>query len=101
MTGYKIGMAEEAVIANLTAKLAESQAREAKLREALNTTLGCVDVYYIPALKDEFALADAPQDDTALKEYRKKVLLEAAGRLDPGDVVGRSYRSWLRMLAEE
>jgi len=129
MTGYKIGMAEEAVIADLTAKLAEckaqkaaalriaeqhsdvvnnmiqqlteSRAREARLREALNTTLGCVDVYYIPALKDEFALADAPQDDTALKEYRKKVLLEAAGRLDPDDVVGRSYRSWLRMLAEE
>ncbi len=99
MTGYKIGMAEEAVIADLTAKLVECQkdrdawenacldwenkaiaslAWEAKLREALNTTLGCVDVYYIPALKDEFALADAPYDDTDLKEYRKKVLLEAA-----------------------
>ncbi len=78
MTGHWIGKSEEVVIADLTAKLAESQAREAKLREALNTTLGCVDVYYIPALKDEFALADAPYDDTALKEYRKKVLLEAA-----------------------
>ena len=62
----------------LEKELYEIQAREEKLREALNTTLGCVDVYYIPALKDEFALADAPYDDTALKEYRKKVLLEAA-----------------------
>ena len=66
----------------LEKELYEIQAREAKLREALDTTLGCVDGYYIPALKDEFALADAPYDDTALKEYRKKVLLEAADVLE-------------------
>lgn len=119
MTGYKIGMAEEAVIAYLTAKLVECQkdrdawenacldwenkaiasiAWEAKLREALNTTLGCVDVYYIPALKDEFALADTPQDDTALKEYRKKVLLEAANAFEDGAFENH----WgLRRMAEE
>ncbi len=98
MTGHWIGKSEEVVIADLTAKLAESQAREAKLREALNTTLGCVDVYYIPALKDEFALADAPYDDTALKEYRKKVLLEAANAFEDGAF----ETPWgLRRMAEE
>lgn len=104
MSGYKIGMAEEAVIANLTAKLAESQAREAKLREALDrlARLGNWPHYGNSVGNDiaKEALA-LPQDDTALKEYRKKVLLEAAGRLDPDDVVDRSYQSWLRMLAKK
>ena len=93
----------------LEKELYEIQAREAKLREALNTTLGCVDVYYIPALKDEFALADAPYDDTALKEYRKKVLLEAADVLEEkvySTEDGHLHSEYhaaeeLRMMAEE
>lgn len=86
----------------LEKELYEIQAREAKLREALNTTLGCVDVYYIPALKDEFALADAPYDDTALKEFKRKVLLGAADELE--DNPGRFYFDGvdeLRRMAEE
>ncbi len=99
MSGHwLVELTEKGLIADLTEKLAESQAREAKLREALNTTLGCVDVYYIPALKDEFALADTPQDDTALKEYRKKVLLEAANAFEDGAFENH----WgLRRMAEE
>jgi hypothetical protein len=85
MTGYKMGMAEEAVIANLTAKLAECQAREEKLREALDrlARLGNGPHYGNSVGNDiaKEALA-LPQDDTALKEYRKKVLLGAADVLE-------------------
>lgn len=99
MSGHwLVELTEKGLIADLTTKLTESQAREAKLREALSTALGCVDGYYIPALKDEFALADAPQDDTALKEYRKKVLLEAANAFEDGVF----ETPWgLRRMAEE
>lgn len=100
MTGYKMGIAEEAIIADLTAKLAESQAREAKLREALEYMIAEAKLTGFQYEVCRQAVNE-PQDDTALKEYRKKVLLEAAGRLDPDDVVDRSYQSWLRMLAKE
>lgn len=81
MTGYKIGMAEEAVIANLTAKLAESQAREAKLRDFAQWLTGCCDLtQYDHFLQNRHILAEQ-LDDTALKEYRKKVLLETANEL--------------------
>ncbi len=101
MTGHWIGIAEEAIIADLTAKLAECQAREAKLRDFAQWLTGCCDLtQYDYFLQNRHILAEQP-DDTALKEYRKKVLLEAAGRLDPDDVVDRSYQSWLRMLAKE
>lgn len=88
----------------LEKELYECQAREAKLREALDrlARLGNGPHYGNSVGNDiaKEALA-LPQDDTALKEYRKKVLLEAAGRLDPDDVVDRSYQSWLRMLAKK
>ncbi len=100
MTGYKMGMAEEAVIADLTAKLAESQAREAKLREALEYTIAEAKLTGFQYEVCRQAVNE-PQDDTALKEYRKEVLLEAAERLDSDNVVSKSYRSWLRMMAED
>ena len=78
MTGYKIGMAEEAVIADLTAKLAKCQAREAKLREALEYYFKQYPHIMKGYILDSLAL---PHDDTALKEYRKKVLLETANEL--------------------
>ncbi len=81
MSGHWIGIAEEAIIADLTAKLAECQAREEKLREALDrlARLGNGPHYGNSVGNDiaKEALA-LPQDDTALKEYRKKVLLKAA-----------------------
>lgn len=161
MSGYKIGMAEEAVITDLTAKierfeeeldtermriaacgvialantpdsakqarqmkreywsasctdvanavdremalrdkLAESQAREAKLREALE------EIKKFTSFVGTFIVAEdalaLPHDDTALKEYRKKVLLEVATKLE--DNPGRFYFDGvdeLRRMAEE
>jgi len=95
MTGYKIGMAEEAVIANLTAKLAESQAREAKLREALEYMIAEAKLTGFQYEVCRQAVNE-PQDDTALKEYRKKVLLEAADGFGDSEVIGI-----LRRMAEE
>lgn len=108
MTSYKVGMAEEAVIADLTAKLAEckaqkeaalriaeqhsdvvnnmiqqlteSQAREARLREALDLAKGrmmtlSACVFGKPdACKYMVEALALPADDTALKGYRKKLL---------------------------
>lgn len=155
MSGYKIGMAEEAVIADLTAKLVEckaqkeaalriadqhsdvvnnmilqlterekdrdawenacahwekeaieSQAREAKLREVLNKfvdTYGKDDVRaWMRVLNSALHAIALPHNDTALKEYRKKVLLEAATKLE--DNPGRFYFDGvdeLRKMAEE
>jgi len=106
MSGYKIGMAEEAVIADLTTKLTECQAREAKLREALSATLSFAgdvaggaswweDVWEACGYEGiQYAL----QDGTALKEYRKKVLLEAANAFEDGAF----ETPWgLRRMAEE
>ena len=64
MTGYKIGMAEEAVIADLTANLVECQAREAKLREyifMISTSPAYPEAIY-KWCKEALAL---PQDDTS------------------------------------
>lgn len=104
MTGYKIGMAEEAVIADLTAKLVESQAREAKLREALE------EIKKFTSFVGTFIVAEdalaLPHDDTALKEYRKKVLLEAADWFDKDAGVYGMDSMWslsgekLRRMAE-
>jgi len=59
-------------------KLAECQAREAKLREALQEAVdGMGGSYAIWSITANEALA-LPNDDTALREYRRKVLLEAA-----------------------
>ena len=86
MSGYRIGMAEEAVITDLTAKLVESQAREAKLREALKVLMSAPFDYpddeyqqdkLAAAMSNANKLLNKPHDDTALEEYRKKVLLEA------------------------
>ena len=98
MTGYKIGMAEEAIIADLTAKLAECQAREAKLRDFAQWLTGCCDLtQYDYFLQNRHILAEQ-LDDTALKEYRKKVLLEAANAFEDGAF----ETPWgLRRMAEE
>lgn len=97
MSGYKIGMAEEAVIADLTAKLAESQAREAKLREALEYMIAEAKLTGFQYEVCRQAVNE-PQDDTALKEYRKEVLLEAANAFEDGAF----ETPWgLRRMAEE
>lgn len=104
MSGYKIGMAEEAVIANLTAKLAESQAREAKLREALEYMIAEAKLTGFQYEVCRQAVNE-PQDDTALKEYRKEVLLEAAersSRIMGGDGIWQhEVEDELRKMAEE
>lgn len=98
MTGHWIGIAEEAIIADLTAKLAECQAREAKLRDFAQWLTGCCDLtQYDYFLQNRHILAEQP-DDTALKEYRKKVLLEAANAFEDGAF----ETPWgLRRMAEE
>ena len=113
MTSYKVGMAEEAVIADLTAKLVESQAREAKLREALNSVLGFAgDVaggasWWDDLWEPNFDGVQYEKDDTDLKEYRKKVLLEAADWFDKDAGVYGMDSMWslsgekLRRMAEE
>ena len=84
-------------------QLQECQAREAKLREALSD---CVD-YWVPTngnLEEEDrqigmycqALA-LPNDDSALKEYRRKVLLEAAD----SDWCDSRHSGELRRMAEK
>lgn len=130
MTGYKIGMAEEAVIADLTAKLAEckaqkeaalriaeqhsdvvnnmiqqlteSQAREARLLDLAQWLSGCCDLAGYNYWEQNRHILAEQSNDTALKEYRKKVLLEAATKLE--DNPGRFYFDGvdeLRRIAEE
>jgi hypothetical protein len=53
---------------NMNTALAASQAREAKLREALDEALGCIDGYYRTALDSAFATSEMAYDDSALKE---------------------------------
>ena len=109
MSGYRIGMAEEAVIIDLTAKLVESQAREAKLRDALKVLMSAPFDYpddeyqqdkLAAAMSDANKLLNKHHDDTALKEYRKKVLFEAADfASSQGDI---DFVVWqLRKMAEE
>ncbi len=79
----------------LEKELYECQAREDMLREALE----CYFKQYPHMMKgyilDALAL---PQDDTALKEYRKRVLLEAANAFEDGAF----ETPWgLRRMAEE
>ncbi len=81
MSGHWIGIAEEAIIADLTAKLAESQAREAKLREALEYMIAEAKLTGFQYEVCRQAVNE-PQDDTALKEYRKEVLLGTADVLE-------------------
>ena len=116
MSGYKIGMAEEAVIADLTAKLVESQAREAKLRDALKVLMSAPFDYpddeyqqdkLAAAMSDANKLLNQPHEDAALKEYCKKVLLEAADWFDKDAGVYGMDSMWslsgekLRRMAEE
>lgn len=97
MTGHWIGIAEEAIIADLTAKLAESQTREAKLREALEYMIAEAKLTGFQYEVCRQAVNE-PQDDTALKEYRKEVLLEAANAFEDGAF----ETPWgLRRMAEE
>ena len=54
-----------------------SQAREAKLREALDEALGCIDGYYRDesyrtSLDNAFATSEMAYDDTALQEALKE-----------------------------
>jgi electron transfer flavoprotein alpha subunit len=95
--------------AALLARLQESQAREAQLREALVTATTVIEPYVWS--KEEALIASAialPHDDTALREYRKKVLLEAAERIGSADFISspeasKSYAEYneLRRMAEE
>ena len=133
MTGYKIGMAEEAVIAYLTAKLAEckaqkeaalriaeqhsdvvnnmiqqlteSQAREARLLDLAQWLSGCCDLAGYNYWEQNRHILAEQSNDTALKEYRKKVLLEAAERLSRimgGDGIWQhEVEDELRKMAEE
>lgn len=122
MTGYKVGMAEEAVIADLTAKLAEcekdrdawenacahwekeaieSQAREAKLKDFAQWLTGCCDLtQYNYFIQNRHILAEQ-SNDTALKEYRKKVLLSAANELSDTYPHLTVSANLLRRMAEE
>jgi len=125
MSGYKIGMAEEAVIADLTAKLVEcknerdawenacahwekeaieSQAREARLRDLAQWLSGCCDLAgyngYNYWEQNRHILAEQ-SNDTALKEYRKKVLLSAANELSDTYPHLTVSANLLRRIAEE
>jgi hypothetical protein len=95
--------------ATLLARLQESQAREVQLREALVTATTVIEPYVWS--KEEALIAYAialPHDDTALKEYRRKVLLEAAERIGSAEFMSspeasKSYAEYneLRRMAEE
>ena len=59
-------------IMQLRHKLAESQAREAKLRGGLHVAgMNCVDDFVSAGA---LQLADLPHDDTALKEYLNQAM---------------------------
>lgn len=124
MTGYKIGMAEEAVIANLTAKLAECQAwsdagyraletqtkalaecqaREAKLLDDIDRRLECagITIYSGRPQRDDTALKEA------IKQAKREALLEAAeavvndAQRIGSDWVSGHHADTLRRMAEE
>ncbi len=129
MTGYKIGMAEEAVIADLTAKLAEckaqkeaalriaeqhsdvvnnmiqqlteSQAREARLLDLAQWLSGCCDLAGYNYWEQNRHILAEQSNDTALKEYRKKVLLSAANELSDTYPHLTVSANLLRRMAEE
>lgn len=82
----------------LREQLVASCAREAQLREALVTATTVIEPYVWS--KEEALIASAialPHDDTALREYRRKVLLEAAGNVN--EYGGAAFV--LRRMAEE
>ena len=101
MSGHwLVELTEKGLIADLTEKLAESQAREAKLRDFAQWLTGCCDLtQYDYFIQNRHILAEQP-DDTALKEYRRRVLLEAAEFASTqGDI---DFVVWqLRRMAEE
>ena len=85
----------------LREQLVASCAREVQLREALVTATTVIEPYVWS--KEEALIASAialPHDDTALKEYRRKVLLEAADyfAMHHDVMVGEKT---LRRMAEE
>lgn len=95
-------------------KLAECEAREAKLRDALKVLMSSPFDYpddeyqqdkLAAAMSDANKLLNQPHEDAALKEYRKKVLLEAAERLSRimgGDGIWQhEVEDELRRMAEE
>ena len=102
MTGHWIGIAEEAIIADLTAKLAESQAREAKLRvqlTSLHQVLLTEPIAKIVAdiVENEVRyMLTLPHDETTLKEFKRKVLLDAADGFGDSEVI-----AILRRMAEK
>lgn len=99
ITAYRV-IEEKAVITDLTVKLAESQAREAKLRDFAQWLTGCCDLtQYDYFIQNRHILAEQP-DATALKEFKRKVLLEAAEFASTqGDI---DFVVWqLRRMAEE
>jgi Skp family chaperone for outer membrane proteins len=91
----------------------EGQAREAKLREALDKALGCIDGYYRDehyrtSLDSAFVTSEMAYDDTALKEAlkqaKKEALLEAAEWFAnmPCSLLARTWPAhYLRVMAEE
>ena len=101
MSGHwLVELTEKGLIADLTEKLTESQAREAKLRDFAQWLTGCCDLtQYDYFIQNRHILAEQP-DDTALKEYRRRVLLEAAEFASTqGDI---DFVVWqLRRMAEE
>lgn len=88
--------------ANIKNKLAESQAREAKLRAALEVALDVVNPCEWPHEENVIAYALAlPTDDTVLREYRKQVLLEAADWFVKYDPYWTIPKDELRRMTEE
>ncbi len=83
-------------IERLKKKLAASQAMEAKLRDFAQWLTGCCDLtQYDYFIQNRHILAEQ-QDDTALKEFKRKVLLEAADGFGDSEVI-----AILRRMAEE
>lgn len=97
MSGHwLVELTEKGLIADLTEKLAASQAREAKLRDFAQWLTGCCDLtQYDYFIQNRHILAEQ-QDDTALKEFKRKVLLEAADGFGDSEVI-----AILRRMAEE
>ena len=84
----------------LEKELYECQAREAKLRDFAQWLTGCCDLtQYDYFIQNRHILAEQP-DATALKEFKRKVLLEAAEFASTqGDI---DFVVWqLRRMAEE
>ena len=83
----------------LADQLAASQAREAKLRESLTYAVNHLPLYTAEAALMLSGSTLGEADDTALKEYRKRVLLEAADKFDADEWDTAADR--LRRMAEE